>query len=107
MSSTRAESFFERLDDVLVLGMMARPGRQLAEAHRAQLPAQGLLGDRDGELVPDPLCEIDQPPADHPVSRRDRPALDNPGKRLALGLVELRRLAPTPCHRQARPAPRR
>ena len=28
------------------------------------------------------------------MSRRDRPALDNPGKRLALGLVELRRLAP-------------
>jgi len=72
--------------------MMARPGGELAEAHRAQLAAQGLFGDRDAELIPDPLREIDQPPANHPVNRRDRPALDNPDKRLALGLVELRRL---------------
>ena len=92
MSATRGGTFFKRLDGVLVLRMMARPGGELAEAHRAQLPAQGLFGDRDAELVPDPLREIDQPPANHPVNRRDRPALDNPDKRLALGLVELRRL---------------
>ena len=72
--------------------MMARPGRQLAEAHRAQLPAQGLLGDRDGELVPDPLPQIDQPPANNPVNRWDRPALDNLGKPRALCLVEPRPL---------------
>jgi len=72
--------------------MMAGPGGELAETHRAQLPAQGLFGDRDAKLVPDPLREIDQPPANDPVHRRDRPALDNPDKRLALGLVELGRL---------------
>ncbi len=75
---------------MFVLGMMARPSRQLAEAHGTQLPAQGLFGDRQAELVPDPLCQIDQPPANDPVDRRDWPTLDNPDKGLALRLVEPR-----------------
>lgn len=72
--------------------MMARPGGELAEAHRAQFPAQGLFGDRDAELFPDPLRKIDQPPANDPVDRRDWPALDSPSKRLSLGIVEFWRL---------------
>ena len=32
---------------MLVVSAMARPGRELAEAHRPQLSAQGLLGNPD------------------------------------------------------------
>jgi len=78
---------------MFVLRMMARPGRQLTETHRAQFPAQGLLRDRDAVFVPDPLRQIDQPPSNDTVHRCDRPALDNPDKRLSLGRVELGRLA--------------
>ena len=76
---------------------MARPGRKLAIAHGPKLPAEGLLGDRDAELLEYPLRQIDQPPADHAVDRRDRTAFDHTGQRLALAVVELgwlpRRLA--------------
>ena len=69
--------------------MMTRTGRQLAIAHGAQLPAERLLGDRDAELLVDPLREIDQPPAHDAMDRRDRAAFDDPGDRLALGGIEL------------------
>src|SRR5882672_11094102 len=65
----------------------------LAIAHGPQLPAQGLLGDGDAELLEDPLPQIDQPPAHHAVDRRDRSALDHPRDSLALGIIELRGLA--------------
>ena len=84
-------SFFKRLGGVLVVGAVARPGRQLAEAHRPQLPAQGLLGDPDAVLLPHPLRQIDQSPAHDTMDRRDRAALDDAGERLALGVVELGR----------------
>ena len=51
---------------------MARAGRELAIVHGPQLPAQRLLGDRDAELLPEPLDQIDQPPAHHAVDGRDR-----------------------------------
>ena len=35
---------------------MARPCRELAIAHGAQLPAERLLGDRDAELLEDPFA---------------------------------------------------
>src|ERR1700680_1373226 len=73
--------------------MMPGPGRELAIAHGAQLPAQCLLGNADAELLEDPLRQIDQPPAHHAVDRRDRTALDHPCDDLALGIVELRWLA--------------
>ena len=38
---------------------MARPRRELAIAHGAQLPAQRLLGDGDAEFLEHPLAEID------------------------------------------------
>src|SRR4051812_40177707 len=56
---------------------MARTGRELAVVHGPQLAAQGLLGDRDPELLPDPLDEIDDTPAHHPVNRRDRARVDD------------------------------
>ena len=100
-------SFFKILDGAVGLGMMARAGGELAIAHGAQFPAQGLLGDGDAEFLPDPLAQIDQPPAHHAMNRRDRAALDHLRKRCAMGVVELRRVGPAPCGRSARPAHRR
>ena len=52
--------------------MVARAGRELAIAHGAQFAAERLLGDRDLELLEEPLDEVEQPPAHHPVNGRDR-----------------------------------
>src|SRR5215208_2595681 len=60
----------------LVLRVMARTGRELAIVHGPQLAAQGLLGDGDPELLPDPGDEVDQAPAHHAVNRRDRARID-------------------------------
>src|SRR3546814_10775392 len=57
--------------------MMTGPRRQLAIAGPAQRTAQGLRADRDRELVPDPLRQIEQPPAHHAMRRRDRSVLDD------------------------------
>src|SRR4051794_9528254 len=73
--------------------MMARPGRQFAEAEGTQFTAQSLLAERNCKLVKDPLRQIDQPPAYHPVRRWDRPLLDNPRQGLALIGIEQRHLA--------------
>jgi hypothetical protein len=67
---------------------MARPGRQLAEPHTPQLPAERLLGDRDAELLEDPLGQIDQPPTHDAVDGRDRAIVDNLPQGLPLALVE-------------------
>jgi hypothetical protein len=73
--------------------MVARSGREFAVAHGPQLPAERLLGNRDAELLEDPLRQIDQSPAHHAVNRRDRATLDHAGDGLALPVVELGRLA--------------
>ena len=57
--------------------MMARARRDLPVAERLEFPAHRRFAQRDGEFLPDPLHQIDQPPAHHPVDRRDRPALDD------------------------------
>lgn len=72
--------------------MMTWPSRQFAVAHRPQFAAQRLLGDRDAELREYPLRQIDQPPTDHAVDRRDWTSLDQLRDRLALRVVELGRL---------------
>jgi hypothetical protein len=71
---------------------MARPRGELAVAHGAQLPAERLLGDRDAELLEDPLCQIDQPPMHQPGTAGIGPTLDHAGDGLALDVVELGRL---------------
>src|SRR6266850_642751 len=86
--------------------MMAGSCRELAVAHRAKLPAQRLFGDRDVELLVDPLRQIDQPPAHYTVDRRDRAALDHPHNRLALHIIELRGLAWRFAVKQAGSTPR-
>ena len=68
---------------------MAWPGRELAIAHGAELPAQGLLGDGDAELLEDPLRQIDQPPAHHAMDCGDRSALNHPRNGSAMGIIEL------------------
>jgi len=73
--------------------MVPRPGRELAVTHRAQLPAQRLLRDRDAELLPQPLAEIDQPPAHHAVAGRDRARLDRRGECGAVSVGQPRRRA--------------
>ena len=93
ISSGARGSFFKILDRARGLGVVAWPRRELAIAHGAKLPAQGLLGDGDTELLIDPLRQIDQAPAHHSMGRRDRAALDHPRNGLALNIVELRGLA--------------
>ncbi len=73
--------------------MMTRAGGQLAVAHGTQFAAQGLLGDADPEFLPDPLAQIDQPPAHDTINRRDRAAFDRRLQRRAMGVVQLRGLA--------------
>jgi hypothetical protein len=77
--------------------MMARAGRQLAIAERAQLTAQRRLAHRNSELIPEPLHQVLQPPAHHPVNGRDRAALHQGEQGLAVMSTQLadipRRLA--------------
>src|SRR6476469_10331428 len=80
------------IDRARGLRVMARPCGEFAIAHGAQLPAERLLGNRDAELLEDPLCQIDQPPTHHAVDCRNRPTLDHAGDGLALDVVELGRL---------------
>ena len=55
------------------INMARRSCRELAVAHRAKLPAQRLFGNRDAELLVDPLRKINQPPAHYTVDRRIGP----------------------------------
>jgi len=73
--------------------MMAWARRELAKAHLAQFPAQGLRGQSDAEFRENPLAQIDEPPAHHAVKRRDWTLVDHLGERRAVGVFELRRLA--------------
>src|SRR5271167_3797053 len=70
--------------------MMAGTGRELAITHGAQFAAQRLLGDDDAKLLENPLAEIDDSPANHPMNRRDRAALDDRGERGAVRAVQPR-----------------
>src|SRR5262245_56534004 len=96
---------FKILDRARRLSVVARPGREFAVAHRPELPAECLLGDRDAEFLKYPLRQIDQPPTHHAMDRRDRAPLDHIGDGLTLEVIELgrltRRLA---VHQSVRPA---
>jgi hypothetical protein len=67
---------------------MARTSRELAVAQRPHLPAQGLLGDRNPVLVPEPLDQINKPPAHHPVHGRNRATLNDAGQGCAMSIGE-------------------
>jgi hypothetical protein len=89
--------------------MVARSGGELAVAHGPQFPTERLLGDRDAEFLKDPLRQINQPPAHHPVHRWDRTTLNHASDGLALRIIELgrvpRRLAIQQTIRTARVEP--
>src|SRR5215472_2662617 len=61
----------------IILGMMARPRRELAEPQGAQLLAQRLFRNREPELLPQPLHQVDDAPPHHPMDRRDRALLND------------------------------
>src|SRR5512134_410570 len=67
-SASAAGKFFKIFNGFTVLGGMAGPRRQLAEPHRLQLAAQRRLVQRDAELLEDPLNQILEPPAHHPIA---------------------------------------
>ena len=69
---------------------MARTGRELAIAQSPQLPAQGLLRDREAELLPEPLDQIDQAPAHHAVDGRHGPLFDDGLEGLSVLFIEPR-----------------
>ena len=83
---------------------MARTSRELAIAHGAQFAAQSLLCDNDAEFLPYPLAEIDDPPSDDPMNRRDRTALDDRGQRGPMSIVSIGALAQAVFDRSNRPA---
>src|SRR5215472_14726632 len=72
----RAIRFKYRLG-AIILGMMARPRRELAEPQGAQLLAHRLFRNREPELLPQPLHQVDDAPPHHPMDRRDRACLDD------------------------------
>src|ERR1700726_2912015 len=82
------ESFFKSRRGFLVLRMMARSRRELAKAHMPQLAAERRLGDRDPELLEEPLRQIDQPPAHDAMQGGNRPIFHDLPQGLALALVE-------------------
>ena len=62
--------FFKILDRTCRLRVVTRTGRELAVAHAAQFPAQGLPGNNELEFRQYPLAETCDPPAHHTVKFR-------------------------------------
>ena len=67
---------------------MPGPRRELAIAHFAQDAAQGRLRDRYPELFPEPLRQIDQPPAHDTMHGRDRSSVDQRAKSPSMLIAE-------------------
>ena len=68
------------------LGMMARPCTELAITQRAHFATKRLPGDADPEFLPQPLAQINQPPAYDTMDSGDRTALDDARQRLPMHL---------------------
>ena len=62
--------------------------RRAAIAQGAQLTAQRLLGDRDPERLPEPLNQVHQPPAHHPMHRRNGARFDHVDQSLTMRLAQ-------------------
>src|SRR3954471_20875277 len=86
-------TLFKSVDRSRGLGMMAGAGRELAIAERTQDPAQRCLAHRDPELLPDPHRQVFQSPAYDSMDRKHRTALDHRCQSLALGGLQLARMA--------------
>ena len=83
-------SFFKSLHRFGVLRVVLRSRGELAEPHGAQFPAERLPAHRHPELIPQPLRQIDQPPAHDPVEIGLRAGLDCRGQGRALLRVQER-----------------
>jgi len=86
--------------------MVLRARRELAEPHGAQFPPNRLAAHRDAELLPQPLHQVTQPPADHAVETGLRPGLHGLGERRALIVRQERRLPRRLAIDQTRRTPR-
>jgi hypothetical protein len=73
---------------MFVLSMVARSGCELDVAQLLQLAPHGRLIERHRKFVMEPLNQVDHPPANNTMDRRDRTPLDRLDKRPALGIVE-------------------
>jgi hypothetical protein len=78
--------------------------RELAVTHGAQFAAQCLFGDDDAEFLPNPLAQIDNPPAYDAMNGWDRTALDDRGQRGPMRIVQPEALARAAFGRSSRPA---
>ena len=89
--------FLKSRDHGLILRVMARAGRQLAEAKRLQVPAHRGLAQGEAELVEEPLCQVLEPPTHDPMDGRDGSTAHDLRQGFALRVIELgpgaRRLA--------------
>ena len=90
MPARRQSPLFEGLHGQFVLGMVTGPRGELDVAQLLQLAPHGRFIERHRKLVVKPLDQIDQPPANDAVDRRDRTSLDRLDKRPALGIIEPR-----------------
>jgi len=81
-------SFFTTLDGACRLRVVARTGRQLAVSHRPQFAAQRLLRHGDLMFLPEPLAEVDDPPAHHAMHGRDRAVLNHGSQRGAMLIIQ-------------------
>ena len=68
--------FFKIGNVIGLLPVVTGASRELAIAHSPQLPPKREARDRQAELVPYPLRQIDKPPAHYTMSRRDRASVD-------------------------------
>ena len=75
--SARAGSFFERLDDPLVLSRMARPGAHAGKAELLQKLSDIARVKVDAEPLSDDALEVDPPPPHDAVLLTIRPGLDD------------------------------
>jgi len=91
--ATSAGKFFKILNGKLVLALVTGAGRYFDETQRLQLTTNGRFINRDAELFEYPLRQILAASAHHTVDRRDRATFDEPGKGLALAIIELGWLA--------------
>ena len=93
ISARAAGTFFECRQTAGVLGVVTWTRRKLAIAELAQFAPHRVLVERDAKRLPQPLRQIDQPPAHHAVHSRVRPRLHHGGKRPAPRVVQLKRRA--------------
>jgi hypothetical protein len=85
----RQGTLFKSVHFEFILGVVARPGRQLGKAESLQFTTNRGLVHRDPEFLEDPVDQILAPPPNDTVDSRDRTTLYNLGQGLALIIIQL------------------